>query len=136
MMLVDLITPTRQAFFLALKAALTDAQVLDSPPQQSGFSPPVVVVGAIESENAGAKGEQLELMTVEVHILYRGGARDVLIDLAHRARIALHDQPIGDLVDDAGLHPPVWLNTAISSLPSDGVTFVALLTFSIDAEPA
>lgn len=133
--MIDLMSATRGAVYRALAAAVPGdlAPVYDDVPQNT--PPPFVKIGSIDSENASAKGDQVELLTVEVVAVYRGEDRGVLLAMMHAARAALDRQPI--TADGVAFEPPRFVvGSASDASQQDGVTYAGVLNFELYAEPA
>ncbi|MDF1506265.1 hypothetical protein [Roseisolibacter sp. H3M3-2] len=132
--MIDLVTPVQAA---ALGALLADVPAelggaVDAPkPNQA---PPFNMIGAIVSSNEGGKGDQAERFEFEVHSIYRGTDRGPLLAQSHAVKAALHNRALE--ADGVLLTEPQWIDGAISEAGPDGVTFAAINTFEIYAEPA
>lgn len=138
-MTVDLLSAASDGFFALLDAAIdaADAEVATNPtPIEPGDTSDkrFVLIGDIDSEDKGSKDEQLELLTVQIVVIYRGTQRSELHALMHRARMALD----GATPIVAGIEfGAIAFQGAASSPPaSDGLTHAGLLEFEIFAEPA
>jgi hypothetical protein len=132
--MIDLLSPTQAAVVAALQAGVNSdlAAVYDTVDQDT--QPPFVIVGEIRSTNDSAREEQLEEFEVDVHSVYRGGDRTVLMAIMHQVRTALD----GVALAAAGVSfwKPEYLEAGISSAGPDGVTYAGVSTFKIVAEPA
>jgi hypothetical protein len=133
--MIDLLQAAQTAVYQQLAAAdgLTAlCAVYDHVPQNT--QPPMTIVGDLDSENAGGKGEQYEELIVEIVAVYRGSARGPLLDIMHQQRIALDGQSI----EHAGVTfgQPEFLGAKTNGPASDGVTYAGISHFRICAEPA
>lgn len=130
--MIDLMSATQEAVFRALEAGVTLATVHDHVKQD--MQPPFVKLGTIETDNEGDKKDQRELLQVEVHTIYRGSDRSVLLAIMHDVRSALD----GVAIDAEGVSfwEPVFISAAASDAGPDGVTYAGISTFEINAEPA
>jgi hypothetical protein len=133
--MIDLMSPTQEAVFEALADAIPDevAEVLDHVPQDRPIER-FVKLGAIEEENVGTKDEPRSRFEIEVHTIYRGTDRSVLLAIMHRVRGALDEQPIA--AEGVDFSSPDFLGAAASDAGPDGVTYAGISTFEIYAEPA
>lgn len=134
--MIDLMSAVQAAVFATLAQAIDPAvaEVFDHVPQD--FEGTFIKVGAIECVNEGSKDEQGERFEVEVHTIYRGTDRGVMLAAMHQIREALDEQPIA--APGADLDRPEFLGAAASGSPSpvDGRTYAGISTFEIYAEPA
>jgi hypothetical protein len=120
------------AAFAALTSGVSQAAVHDHVKQDT--QPPFVKIGAIESASDGGKGEQLELITIEVHSIYRGADRTELLAIMHEVRQALDDQAIS--APGASFQRPKFVRAAVSDAGPDGATYAGISIFEFHAEPA
>lgn len=132
--MIDLLTATQDAVFGALKNAIDPgiAAVFQHIPQDT--QPPWVMVGAIDSENAGGKFEQEEKLTIEVQSVFRGAGRAPLLAIMHAVRVALDDQQLAG--DSVTFSTVSWLSASVSDVAGDGVTYAGVSNFEVYAEPA
>ena len=135
---VDLITAAQDAVFAALAPIASNTtmpagtQVLQHVPE--GVLPPFVRIGHVTSENqTDMDDEQHELITVEVHSIYRGEARRGLLKMMAAVRTALQGQPIA--AAGAGFETPCFVKAEAGAAISDGVTYVGLSIFKFHAWP-
>ncbi len=137
--MADLLTATLNAVFANLKAAIQPqlASVFDVIPQ--GTQPNFVAIGHIDAENqlegdAFDDDDQLEKITFEVQYIYRGNDRRVLLAMMDTGRSALHGKPIS--ADGVAFGLPKFITGSASTAGPDGVTYAALGTFVVLAQPA
>ena len=135
---VDLVSAARGAIYEVLTASVDlsiapGLQVFDDVPQ--GTLPPFLKLGAIDTDNQGRPGEQFEQIKVEVIGVYQGGDRGVLAAMMHAARCALDAKRFAT---DTAVFPQCrFTGGSLSDVSKqDGVTFVALSTFELLAQPA
>lgn len=138
-MTVDLLSATSDGFFALLDAAIdaeTAEVATDPTPIEPGDTSDrrYVIIGDIGFANEGAKGEQEELLEVEIVVIYRGTQRSELHILMHLVRDALD----GALPEAAGVHFGTidFIDGASSRPAADGVTRAGVLNFQVSAEPA
>lgn len=131
---VDLMQAAQAAVFGALKAGVDPSlsPVFQHVPENT--QPPMIIVGAIDSENDGSKGEQVERMTIEVQAIFRGAKRSQLLAMLHAVRRALALNPLA--ADGVEFSEPHWLGASASEAASDGVTYAGIAHFEVFAEPA
>jgi hypothetical protein len=133
--MIDLLQSVQEAVFTKLSGAvgLTDlAPVFQHVPQDT--QPPMVIIGNIDSENIGTKGEQLEEVTIEVISIYRGSGRAALLDIMHQVRVALDRQEL--TLAGVEFDTPDYVSASADGPAEDGTTYVGISTFTINAEPA
>lgn len=134
----DLLTPALRAVIAALLpiAEMPDApaglQVFDHVPQDT--PQPFIKLGTIKSEDASTRDEQMARIDIEVICEWRGNSRDELIWMVGQVRKALNGRPIA--APGAIFSRPVIGSEVVSEAIADGVTYVALSTFSFNAQPA
>ena len=98
-MIVDLISAASDGF-MALLAGGIDDSVADVGTNPEPIDPSdeterqFILLGDIDSDREGGKGEQLERLTVQVITIYRGTQRWKLHELMHQARVLLDNLPI------------------------------------------
>ena len=134
----DLLEPAQDALFGALvalegNAELPDGlQVFQHVPEDT--QPPMIVVGQLSSENAEDKGELIEEITAEIHFVYRGSSRALLLAMMRAGRGVLQNAAI----EAAGaiFERPRWVAAEASNALADGVTYVGLQVFKFYAQPA
>lgn len=134
----DLLEPAQDALFGALvalegNAELPDGlQVFQHVPEDT--QPPMIVVGQLSSENAEDKGELIEEITAEIHYVYRGSSRALLLAMMRAGRGVLQNAAI----EAAGaiFERPRWVAAEASNALADGVTYVGLQVFKFYAQPA
>lgn len=131
---VDLIEPAQDAVIALLKAGVPAELGSVHQHVKQDTKPPFVMVGSIDSTNEGAKGSQTELISVELHFVFRGSARAPLIKLMHAARAALEGQELS--APGITFETPNFIGATVSTAASDGVTYAGISTFEFYAEPA
>ncbi|KAK0330804.1 hypothetical protein LTR94_031382, partial [Friedmanniomyces endolithicus] len=122
------------AVIALLRAQLPEAQrgmVRHSVKQDT--LPPFHLIGEIDADNIGGKGEQYEQLTVDVVTIYRGADRRELLALMHPIRVAAND---ATLIRDGVRFRITWRSSAIGTVASDGVTFAGITILEVTAEPA
>ncbi|WCT78880.1 tail completion protein gp17 [Novosphingobium humi] len=135
---VDLLTPAMRAVIGALLpiADLPDApaglQVFDHVPQDTPA--PFIKLGTIKSVDASTRDEQMSRIEIEVICQWVGNQRDEIIWMVGRVRKALNGRPIA--APGAVFSRPVIGEEIVSEAIADGVTYVALSTFSFNVQPA
>lgn len=132
--MINLLLATQTAVFKAMSehTGLTAlAPVYQHVPQDT--QPPMTIVGKIESENIGGKGDQLERITVDIVTVYRGTGRAAMLDIMHQQRLAIE---AGDLAF-AGVEfgTAVFEGAGADGPARDGVTYAGIQSFTIDAQP-
>ena len=136
---VDLLTAAQDAVVAALQPIATASGM------PSGLyvgqhvvedtQPPWIRVGQITSvPETQYLDEQLEKLTVEVQIVWRGEERRTLFAMMHAVRLALHNQAIGD--GTVSFATPNFLKAEGGDAIADGVTYVGLSMFEFYAQPA
>ena len=131
---IDLLTAAQDAVVKLLREQLpADQRPLVRHSLKQGTEPPFHLVGDIDSENAGSKDEQAEEITVDLHTVYRGSDRRVLLGMMHQVRVAVDDASI---TIGGGSFRCSWLTSAASTAATDGVTYAGITTLSLFAEPA
>lgn len=133
-MKLDLLSGAQAATVEILEDQLpTDQRELIFTALPQNIEPPFHLIGDIDTDNIASKGEQLEEITLDVHSVYRGGDRAVLLAMLHAVRTATD----GNAVLTGGARYSFQFHSAAaSSAASDGVTFAGLTTLIITAEPA
>jgi hypothetical protein len=131
---IDLTTAVQNAVFAALKAHVPAQLGGAHDHVKQDTPPPFNKIGAIEVANEGGKGEQRERFVIEVHSIHRGNSRAPLLAQAHAVRVALHDRELA--APGVAFSTPNWIDGAISDAGADGVTYAAINTFEVFAEPA
>lgn len=129
--MIDLMSATQEGFYEALKAAVSLASVFDHVKQ--GTQPNFVQLGPIESLSEGTKHGQLELLSIEIHTIYRGMDRRELLAIMHQVR-QIEDLAI--TADGVSFSAPSFVSAAASNPGPDGITYAGISTFEIYAEPA
>ncbi|AJP72929.1 tail completion protein gp17 [Sphingomonas hengshuiensis] len=138
-MTIDLISAASDGVFALLDAAIDPAiaEVATNPRQIEPTDTAerrFVLLGDIDSESLGGKDEQLERITVQIVVVYRGRQRSELHALMHLAREALEGARPAIAGVDFG---SIDFAGASSSPPArDGVTHAGILEFEVTAEPA
>lgn len=130
--MIDLMQATQDAVYAALAAAITDVPVRQHLAQ--GQQPPFVRIFGLTSESQADKDDQLEEITVEVHVVTQGEQNGPLLTLMHRARSALDGKPLTSSI--AVLERPTYASGAADGPADDGITYAGVLTFRITAQPA
>lgn len=130
--MIDLMSAAQSAVFAALSAGVSAAPVRDHVKQDT--QPPFVKIGAIETDNEGDKHDQRELLSVEIHTIYRGADRTALLAIMHEVREALDDVEIA--AAGASFETPNFVSSAASDAGPDGVTYAGISIFEFYAEPA
>lgn len=137
--MIDLLQAAQDAAFAALKPieALTGLpdglKVFQHVPENT--EPPMIVLGQITSDDASAKGDQVEEITLEVQYVYRGAGRAPLLSMMHAGRCALDRQEVS--IDGSGalFEYPRWISGEAGDALADGVTYVGLQIFKFHAWP-
>lgn len=132
--MIDFLSAAQLAVINALKAGVAPAlaRVFDVVPQ--GIEPNFVKLGEIALEQLGTKDEPRVRIELEVHSIYRGKDRGVLLQMMHAAHESLDGQPIAAAGIDFTW--PELLAAAASDAGPDGVTYAGISTFEFFAEPA
>lgn len=130
--MINLLEAVHDWIFERLDEAPRDqpAEALVHVPQNT--KPPYVVVGTIDGDSIGGKGDQVEGFTVEVLSFFEG-KRSPLLVIMHDNRKALDAQ---DEIVRGVRFTATYRNQAITTVGSDGLTYGGVQTFSINAEPA
>lgn len=132
---IDLMAAARGAVFRAMNegASVQLAPVFTEVPENT--QPNYFMIGDIDSDDASAKGDDdREQLQIEIISVYRGEDRGVLLAMMNAARRDLRRQPIS--APGALLRPPRWVGSSASSALADGVTYIGLSHFTIQAQPA
>ncbi|HEX2594803.1 MAG TPA: DUF3168 domain-containing protein [Rhizomicrobium sp.] len=134
--MADMMQATQDAVFAALDAAHKAvnpslATVRQHVPENT--LPPLVIVGDMDAENVGGKGERTDKIVIDVVSIYRGTARRGLLAIMAINRDALEDQEIS--APGAAFSTPRFLS-ANTALGEDGATYAGVQQFEIYAEPA
>jgi hypothetical protein len=136
--MLDLVQAAQDAVFATLKALEGQNGLpagwgaFQHVPQDR--EPPFSMIGMIASTNDDSRGEQTELIAVELQHVYRGAGRAPLLDMMHAARAALDNQPLA--TSEALFEAPRFQRAEVSDALADGVTYVGIQTFEFYAEPA
>lgn len=134
MIVIDMITPAQDAVIARLKDGVPPELGSVHQHVTQDTKPPFVMIGAIDTSNEGSKGNQNELVMVDLHFVFRGSTRAPLIALMQAARAALEGQPlVGEGVD---FETPNWTGSSVSNAGPDGVTYAGISTYEFHAEPA
>ncbi|WP_422058615.1 hypothetical protein [Sphingomonas sp.] len=136
---VDLVSAASDGFIALLDAAIGPeiAEVTTNPtpidPSDTSDRR-FVIIGEIDSSSEGGKGEQAELLSVQVIVVYRGTQRSALHALMHQVRVALD----GNVPDVAGVEFGAieWRGAASSPAGADGITHAGIIEFEVFGEPA
>ena len=132
--MIDLISATASAVFAALQDAIDPAMATVTQHVLEDQAPPLIVIGAIDSENQAGKGEQLERITIEIQSIFRGEGRSKLLAMMAAVRDALDGQRI--TASGVSFDTPRYLSASASDVAPDGVTYAGITQFEIFAEPA
>ncbi|HEX8419469.1 MAG TPA: hypothetical protein VF638_05590 [Sphingomonas sp.] len=132
--LLDLLTGAQDATIALLRAQLPEAQRgMARHSLDEDAKPPFHLVGDVDVEPAGGKGEQADKVTVDLHTVYKGTDRGELLALMHQVRLATDDK---QLTVEGGTYRFEWLGAVASTAASDGVTYAGITQLEILAEPA
>lgn len=131
--MIDLLQAAQDAVYDALAGSVPAELATVRQHVRENTQPPLVIIGALDSVPE-SKGGELELVTVEIQSIYRGGDRGELLRIAGAVRAALDGCSI--TADGASFSTPSWTRTSVSDAASDGVTYAAISTFEFYAEPA
>jgi hypothetical protein len=127
--MIDLMSAGQEAVFVALEAGVDLASVHDHVKQDT--DPPFVKIGEITTSNEGTKGDQAEILEVEVHTVYRGADRSVLLAIMHQEREALDEQTLSA---GGAAFRVRFVSAAASDAGPDGVTYAGIGVFELFAE--
>lgn len=131
--MIDLMRATQDGVFVALDTNIASALAKVRQHVQQDTEPPLVIVGAIDSENDG-RSEQRERMSVEVQSIYRGGDRGELLAIMHAVRVALDWRTM--IATGAVFTPCRFVGASVSDVGPDGVTYAGISNFEVWAEAA
>ena len=135
--MIDLMDAVQTAVFekLSDRAELTElCTVTQHVLQDMLETGSITRLGKIESVPEGGKGEQFELITVDVETLYRGTSQADVLAIMFQQRLALEEQELS--FDGVSFDTPAWAGGMVDGPAKDGVTYVGIQTFTIYAEPA
>jgi hypothetical protein len=132
--IIDLLTPSQDAVIARLKAGVPPDLGTVHQHVSQDTKPPFVMVGAIDSSNEGGKGSQTELISVELHYVFRGSTRAPLLALMQAGRASLEGQELA--APGVAFETPNWIGSTVSTAGPDGVTYAGISTFEFYAEPA
>lgn len=136
---VDVLSAASDGFFALLDAAIgaDDVEVTTNPkPLAPGDTTErrYVIIGDIDADEQGGKGEQLEIVSVQIQVVYRGTQRSKLHALMHQVRLVLDGaMPVVAGVDFGSI---AYLAAASSPAARDGITHAGVVEFEVQAEPA
>lgn len=134
--MINLMDACQAAVFAALsgRAELVAlSQVTQHVKQDMLEDGPITRIGKIESEPVGGKGQQLELVAVDVETIYRGMSQADVLAIMHEQRLALEGQAL--TAEGAELDTPEWAGGMVDGPAADGVTYAGIQTFTIFAQP-
>lgn len=136
---IDMISATSDGAIAMLTAAIDDdvAEVTTNPDQidpTDTTERQFVIIGDIDSDNEGGKGEQLELITFQIVVVYRGRQRWKMHVLMHLVRIAI--EGIAPQATGAVFQPARWLGAKSSPQGADGITHAGIVEFEVYAQAA
>lgn len=129
----DLWQAARDAVFDALNAAITPDVALVRQSVDENTPLPVILIGDMDGETYGGKGERCDKLTIDVQATYRGPDRSSLLAIMAKIRNALDDQPIS--AEGAEFSTPTW-RSGSTVVMADGVTRVGIHQYEIVVEPA
>lgn len=131
---IDMMTAAQNAVVKLLQQRLPAAQRgIVRHTLAQGTQPPFHLIGDIATSNEQSKGDQLEEIEVDVHTVYRGSDRGVLLGMLHQVRLATDDQSIEI---GGALFQSTWLGAVADGFAADSVTCAGLTTLHLSAEPA
>lgn len=134
--MINLMSAVQEGAFKALEQAIDPATcpVLDHVQQDA--APNFIKLGEIACVNQGTKDDQLEGFEFEVHTIFLGKDRSVIIDRMHLVREALDEQLLA--VDGVSFSSVRFISAAVSDpeYTPKGPIYAGLSTFEVDAEPA
>lgn len=138
-MSIDLFSAASDGCFALLALAITagDIEVTTNPEQIEPTDTDerqYVLIGDIDSENEAGKGEQLERLTVQIIVIYRGQQRWKLHQLMHLVRQALDDAT--PEIAGVAFSSITWKGATSSPAGTDGITHAGAIEFELFAEPA
>lgn len=136
---IDLISATSDGAIALLTGAIDEdvAEVTTNPDQidpTDTTERQFVIMGDIDSDNEGGKGGQLELITFQIVVVYRGRQRWKMHVLMHQVRLALEDnapEAVGAVFQRVR-----WLGAKSSPQGADGITHAGIVEFEVYAEAA
>lgn len=132
--IVDLWQAARDALYDALNTAIAPEVALVRQSVDENTPLPVILIGDMDGEANGGKGERSDKLTIDVQATYRGQDRAGLLAIMAKIRNALDDQEIA--ADGANFPTtPTWL-TGSTTVLADGVTRVGIHQYEIVVEPA
>lgn len=132
--IIDLWQAARDAVFDALNAVITPSVALVRQSVDENTPLPVILIGDMDGEGVGGKGERSDKLTLDVQVTYRGPDRSGLLAIMAQVRNALDDQEI----EAAGANfptTPTW-RTGSTTVAADGVTRFGIHQYEIIVEPA
>jgi hypothetical protein len=138
-MALDLVSATSDGVFALLDAAI-GADVAEVTTNPKPIDPKdtserqFVIIGDIDSTNEGGKHEQLERITVQIIVVYRGRQRSKLHALMHLVRDTL--EYATPAIDGVEFGEIAWTGSAASPAGADGVTHAGAVEFDLFVEPA
>lgn len=138
-MTVDLISAASDGFFALLDGAI-DADQAEVATNPTPIDPKdtterqFVVIGEINSDDEGGKDEQLEKLSVQIAVIYRGTRRSLCHALMHQVRIACEHQ-VPD-IPGVAFNKIRWVGATASPAAQDGITHAGIVEFEVFAEPA
>jgi hypothetical protein len=134
-MTADLLSATADGFFALLAAAIDPADAAVGTNFKEGTEPPLIMLGTVSSDPYDqAIAEQLERVTVEIIVVYRGTDRAQLHRLMQMARSALDRQR--PTAEDVAFDVIKFSGQTASGPGEDGVTHAGSIEFEILAQPA
>lgn len=138
-MSIDLFSAASDGCFALLAAAIVDdgievATNLEPIDAEDTAERQYILIGDIDSENEAGKGEQLERLTVQIIVIYRGQQRWKLHGLMHLVRQALDDAT--PEITGVAFSSITWKGATSSPAGTDGITHAGAIEFELFAEPA
>lgn len=133
--MIDFMTAARGAVFRAMNsgASQASAPVFTEVPQNT--EPNFHKIGTIDTTDESAKfDDEREELLVEIISVYRGEDRGVLLAMMHAVKRDLHRQTIS--APGVSFRPPRRVGATASDAMPDGITYVGISHFTIQAQPA
>lgn len=133
-MIVDLLSATSDSFFALLDGASWPSGTKVGTNFKEGDQPPIVMLGEVGSEPGDEDDVgQLERVTVQIVVIYRGTDKSVLLGMMNTARAALDRQtPTATHVEFGRIK---FTGQTASGPGEDGVTHAGSVEFEVLAQP-
>jgi Protein of unknown function (DUF3168) len=130
--MIDFMAATLEAVFVRLKAAPVAAIAQVCQHVLEDTKPPMVIIGAIDT-NDESSSEQSELISFEIHSIYRGTDRRELSTIMHRVREALDGRAGAPTLVASGVDfsKVRFVDASASGVANDGVTYAGISNFEV-----